>query len=202
MWVPKHKHPLFDGEKQERSQKRWKDSESGDDSEHCTHVLSLIEQGAGKDFLNYDFYKNKLPILEDDFDLKGFKFWNFKKDFGGGYDTFRGIDFSYCEAWHSEYKNAVFLSCSLDFARFYNCTFEKCAFAFTHSVAGRFEKCRFIDCDFAEPCTWENGTFMNSTFKGCFLGETTPFLECYFDELFPPLKDVPDFAASTTTRLI
>jgi len=183
MWVPPYTHPLFDAEKQKVSRERWTDAVAGQGSQYHDRVLALIKAGAGKRFLNEEFCNGSFSILEDPQDLKGFEFWKLVQDFAGTGDTFWGIDLSYAQGWHLHIKNAVFYSCCLNFVSFYNCTFERCNFHFTHCLGAKFEKCKFIGCDFCEPCTWENTVLKNTTLQSCFLGETTPFRDCFFDDL-------------------
>ena len=182
MYVQPYKHPLNKSALRKRVRERWNDPKSGRESPYYELVLSLIKEGGGKHFLNYAFYRGELPILKDDLDLRGLKLWQIDQDFREGGDNFKGISFAYGEWWHCKFKNCVFYSCDLDFLEAYGCTFEKCAFVFTHFVGAKFEKCTFIDCDFGEPCSWENGTFLNTKFERCFLGQTTPFNECLFDD--------------------
>lgn len=182
MFVLHYTHPLFEARERERLRDRWTDAKTGQKTASYDKVLAGIRDGAGSDFLNIQFYDGQLPDLDNDRDLRGIQLSGVDKDFGPG-DTFKGLDFRYAEFWHCHLKNAVFYSCSLDFARFYNCTFENCAFAFTSFLAVRMEKCRFVDCDLPEACSLENVMAVNSTFDRCFFGPTTPFRDCYFDDL-------------------
>lgn len=181
MWIPHYIHPLFSEQKRDTYRKRWTDPETHRETKTFERVTALIKEGAGEGFLNHDFFRGNLPGLDDDLDLKGLKIWEVELEPERG-DTFKGMSFDYSEVWHSKFKKVVFLSCRFNFARFYNCIFEDCSFVFTHFVGATFEKCQFIRCDFAEPCNWENGMFKNTQFDGCFLGERTPFSDCYFDD--------------------
>ncbi len=182
MYVQPFKHPFFKVKSREEVRARWTDPDTNRDSSSYDVVIAGIEEGAGKHFLNGPFYRGELPILKDDLDLRGLKLWKIDHDFSSGGDNFKGISFNHGEWWHCNFRNCVFFGCSLDFLEAYNCTFEKCAFVFTHFVGAKFEKCSFVDCDFGEPCSWENGNFLNTTFEGCFLGRTSPFNECRFDD--------------------
>jgi uncharacterized protein YjbI with pentapeptide repeats len=182
MYVPYYKHPLFKNDERAKFRERWLDPKTNQENACYQKIIYLIQNSPGKHMLNSDFYNGNLPTIEDDLDLRGFKIWKLEQDFCDSGDTFKGLNFSHSEFWHSNIKNAVFYSCSFDFSRFYNCTFENCAFAFTNMVGAKFEKCKFIECDFGEPCTWENVMLVDTKFSKCFLGRTTPFFECYFDD--------------------
>lgn len=177
-----YKHPLYRLEDKKKYRERWFDPATNMENESYKAILKMIEEGAGKHFLNIPFYRGELPVLEDDLDLKGFKFWKLETDFSDGGDNFRGIDFSYGDFMHCHFKEAVFQSATMNFATLYSCTFEDCVFIPTTFLGSTFEKCRFINCDFPERCSFENVTFINSEFDGCFLGATTPFRECFFDD--------------------
>ncbi len=181
MFIQPYKHPLYRIDQREKYRNRWIDSETNQETESYKTVIALINEGAGKHFLNDLFYRNRLPELESDLDLKGLKLWKIELDFGDR-DNFKGISFAHGEWWHCNFINCVFYSCDLDFLEAYGCTFNKCAFVFTHFIGAKFRNCNFIDCDFGEPCSWENGEFINTVFESCFLGQTTPFSDCYFDD--------------------
>lgn len=183
MFEPSYKHPLFNAKERENYRERWTDSSTG--QETASRVLALIKQGAPEEFLRTPFYQRELPILENCDDLRGFCFDQIVQDFGGNGagSNFAGVDFTYSEFRHCHFRNAVFFSSSLRFVRLYNCTFERCVFAFTSFLGAQVEKCRFTACDFPEACSFENVEVRNSVFDECFLGETTPFRDCCFDDL-------------------
>jgi len=141
-------------------------------------VMELIRRGAGEDFLEADYQSGKLPILENEWDLKGFHIFQEDIDFSHN-DNFEGIDFSYSEFWHSKFKNALF-HCNMSFSKFYNCTFENCVFSFNHCYASLFEKVTFINCDFIEYDTFINCSFIETTFNNAFF-PCNVFHDCSFD---------------------
>src|SRR5229473_1736103 len=189
MFVPYYMHPLFKLEDRERYQNRWRDPGTGEENSTHQKVLEFIKQGGGKYFLDLAFSRRELPILEDDRDLKGINLSSIEQDFGGDRDNFKGINFRYAEFWNCHFKNAAFYSCSLEFVEFFNCTFENCGFAFVGFLGAKMEKCVFRQCDFAEHCSFESTTVVNSMFDGCFFGRQTPFQECFFDDL-TSIKDM------------
>ena len=182
MFVAFYKHPLFNPEERAICRKRWTETPAG--QETASRVLGLIREGAQEEFLNNPFYHNELPILENSYDLNGFRFYQVEQDFAGegAGDNFKGIDFKHSQFSHCHFINAVFYSSSLEFVTLFNCTFERCIFGFTSFLGAKIERCKFIECDFVESCSFENVEILNSVFDKCFLGETTPFRECYFDD--------------------
>lgn len=185
MFVPYYTHALFDPSERTKCRERWTGSRAGGCS-YTEIVERLLNEGAEEGFLHEAFGRGELPILDHGSDLRGFHFWKIDQDFrrdGNCGDNFKGLDLSYSEFWHCHFKNAVFYSSSLAFTEFYNCTFEDCAFAFTGFLGAKIRKSRIVRCDFAEPCSLENVSMIDSVFDECFLGETTPFRDCFFDDL-------------------
>lgn len=181
MFIHSYNHPRFKPHDREKYRERWFDS-SGLENDCFKKVLKLMQDGAGKHFLNYDFYKGNLPTIEDDLDLKGLRLQKVALCFDGTSDTFKGINFDHVQFFNCTFKKIVFYSCTANFAEFYGCTFEDCAFVFFHTLGSEFEKCSFLRADFGEPCRWENVKILNSKFDKCFFGRTTPFSDCYFDD--------------------
>ena len=142
-------------------------------------ILAMIHDGAGEDFLQWDFEAHRLGFLEDMWDLKGFKIFDQQFKFSGG-DTFEAINFSYAEFYHSKFDNAVF-NCHIDFARVFNCDFVNCVFSFNGCYATRFENCRFANCEFFEQNSFTNCVFENVVFRDCFIPARV-FFDCSFDE--------------------
>lgn len=182
MYTNYYNHLLFKPKEREKFRERWNDI-SGRENECHERVLDLMKEGGGKHFLNYDFFNGTLPTLEHDLDLRGLRLQSVVFDFDGKMDNFKGIDFSHVEFYNCTFKKAVFFSCTANFPEFYNCTFEDCAFVFFNIFGAVFEKCTFVRADFAERCSWENSKFINVHFSKCFFGPTTPFADCYFDDL-------------------
>ena len=158
-------------------QERW---ETNKGKEIQEYIIEKIKQGAGEDFLQYDFEKGKLPILEDEWDLKGIQIWKLDTTFPQN-DTFEAIDFSYSRFWHSKFKKAAFVGGGGgSFARVYNCDFTNCLFYLCGWRGCTFEKVRFINCDFMEHTYFVNCEFKNCEFTNCFLKENI-FSDCLFD---------------------
>jgi hypothetical protein len=140
----------------------------------------MIQEGAGEDFLQWDFEAGRLGFLENMWDLKGLPVFQQRFEFPDGGDTFEAIDFSYAEFHHSQFINAVF-NCHIDFARIYNCEFVNCVFCFNGCYATVLERCKFTNCEFFESNSFTNCVFKNVEFRNCFICERI-FFECKFDE--------------------
>lgn len=144
------------------------------------YIIEKIKKGAGEDFLQYDFQSGKLPILENEWDLKGIQIWQLDITFPKN-DTFEAIDFSYSRFWHSKFKTAAFVGGGGgSFARIYNCQFINCLFYLCGWRGCTFEKVKFIKCDFMEHTYFVNCEFKDCEFVDCFLKENV-FSDCLFD---------------------
>ena len=105
-------------EELKKYQERWQTDKGRKIQEY---IVKKIKVGAGEDFLQYDYEVGKLPILENEWDLKGIQIWKLDITFPKN-DTFEAIDFSYSRFWHSKFKNAAFVGGGGgSFARIYNC---------------------------------------------------------------------------------
>src|SRR6476660_6177717 len=155
MFVSIDRLPQFNPIRQQRYRRRWDARENGDLRDR---VLALIRGGAAEHFLQRDFEGRRLASLEDMYDLKGLQIFDERFGFPDS-DTFKAIDFSYAQFYHSTFNNAVF-NCYIAFARIHNCEFRRCIFSFNHTYGTTFEKCRFIECEFVE-----NNTFTNCRFQ-------------------------------------
>ena len=194
MFTSLHLLPQFNGNESVKYQYRWKDYNGRQIFEK---IIKMIENGAGEDFLEYDFDKGNLGFLENKGDLKGVDI--FKKDinFPEG-DNFEGIDFSYAQFYHSKFHNANFIESSFEFARLYNCVFENCLFAFSTFYGCKIEKVKFINCDFVENNAMTNCVFNETKYKNCFYSNVL-FSDCKFDSntsLDAP-KDKPSSSFNT-----
>jgi len=185
MYIPFYTHPSFSEEERRNLRNRWNDPQTGEETASLRLVKQLIAAGAKEEFLNEPYYSGRLPVIEYDGDLRGLHFWELEQDFGGDYAgaNFKGIDLSHSEFYHCHIRNAVFYSSSLRFAQFVNCIFEQCTFAFTAFLGSTIRNSVFTGCEFQEACCFENVKIVNSQFNKCFLGETTPFNDCWFDSL-------------------
>jgi len=158
-------------------QERWNDS---DGLRLRDKILKMIRNGAGEDFLQWDFEQGKMGFLENMWDLRGIDIHQEDINFPYG-DNFEGIDFSYAKFYHSKFKNAVFISTAFNFTTLHNCEFINCIFLFTGFYGSTSEKTKFINCDFIEGDKITNCDFRQSKFVNCFyLGRL--FFDCRFDE--------------------
>lgn len=164
-------------EELKKYQERWE----SDIGKHIQEkIIEEIKKGAGEDFLQYDFQSGKLPILENEWDLKGIQIWKLDIIFPNT-DTFEAIDFSYSRFWHSKLKNAAFVGGGGgSFARIYNCQFTNCLFYLCGWRGCTFEKVKFTKCDFMEHTYFVNCEFKDCEFVDCFLKENI-FFDCLFD---------------------
>lgn len=176
MYTPIHLLPQFDRIELEKYQNRWEDSNG---KQILEKIIKMIENGAGEDFLEYDFEQGKLGFLEDMWDLKGIDIFGEDIKFPEG-NNFKSIDFSYAQFYHSKFRNAIFFNSSFKFARLYNCEFINCLFTSNSFYGCTFEKVRFIDCDFVENNSVINCGFMETEYKNCFYN-TVLFFDCKFD---------------------
>jgi hypothetical protein len=176
MFTPIHLLPQFSGAKRTKYEDRWH-TEQGQELEK--KVIAMIHDGAGEDFLQWEFEQGRLGFLEDMWDLKGLSIFSQQFAFKGG-DTFEAINFSYAQFYHSKFDNAVF-NCRINFARIYNCDFVNCLFSFNGCYSSVFENCRFTNCEFFEHNSFTNCIFKNVTFRDCFIPDRV-FFDCNFDE--------------------
>jgi uncharacterized protein YjbI with pentapeptide repeats len=175
MFTPIHLLPQPSSHDYRNYKERWNTPEGRDLQ---SKILQLVKNGAGEDFLESDFQNGNLGFLEDEGDLRGFRF--FQQDFNfPARDTFAGIDFSYAEFYHTKMANAVF-ACTIRFAKIYNCTFERCTFASSSFFASTLEKVKFIDCDFEGRHLFTNCSFAHTTFQNTFFSDRA-FSDCSFD---------------------
>jgi len=176
MFTPIHLLPQFNGIESGKYQNRWRDF---NEKKLLDKIIKMIEDGAGEDFLEWDFDKGKLGFLENKGDLKGINI--FKKDinFPKG-DNFEGIDFSYAQFYHSKFHNATFVESSFGFASLYNCVFENCLFAYNTFYGCTIEKVKFINCDFIENNAMTNCVLIETEYNNCFYSNVL-FSDCKFD---------------------
>lgn len=158
-------------------QERWHTTEGYKIQEY---IIEKIKNGAGEDFLQYDYEVGKLSILENEWDLRGIEIWKLDITFPK-HDTFEAIDFSYSRFWHSKFKNAAFVGGGGGaFTRIYNCQFINCLFYLCGWRGCTFENVEFVECDFMEHTYFVNCEFKNCEFTNCFLKENI-FSDCLFD---------------------
>lgn len=176
MFTPLHLLPQFNGNESVKYQNRWRDYNGRQIFEK---IIKMIENGAGEDFLEWDFDKGNLGFLENKGDLKGVNI--FKKDinFPKG-DNFEGIDFSYGKFYHSKFNNATFIESSFGFSSLYNCVFKNCLFAYNSFYGCTIEKVKFINCDFVENNAMSNCVLIETEYKNCFYNNVL-FTDCKFD---------------------
>jgi hypothetical protein len=172
-----HLLPSADSERRELYQRRW---EKDDGSALRDKILRMIRDGAGEDFLQWDYEQHNLGFLENESDLKGLNIFDegitFPSD-GSGW--FEGTDFSYGQFYHSKFRRAVF-SANVDFSRVYNCEFIDCFFSFNGFCGATLEKTKFANCDFIERNSFTNCDLKDVEFTHCFAPENV-FVDCRFD---------------------
>jgi hypothetical protein len=169
--------PRNNFEARRQARERW-ENEPG--PQLYDYILSKIREGAGEDFLQWDFESGKLGFLKDYWDLAGMKLFNEEIVFPNG-DNFENIDFSYSEFWHSKFTSACFPQTHFSFARLYNVSFKKCLFHLANFYGCEIEKCTFEDCDFVEGNGFSNCEIKDTTYRNCFMDENI-FRNCRFDE--------------------
>jgi uncharacterized protein YjbI with pentapeptide repeats len=176
MFTPLHLLPQFNGNESAKYQNRWRDF---NEKKMLDKIIKMIENGAGEDFLEWDFDNKKLGFLENKGDLKGIDIFEKDINFPKG-DNFEGIDFSYGQFYHSKFHNATFVESSFGFASLYNCVFENCLFAFNTFYGCKIEKVKFINCDFVENNAMTNCVLIETKYKNCFYNGVL-FSDCKFD---------------------
>lgn len=178
MFTPIHLLPRIDIEKKELYQQRW-EKEGGPALKD--KILQMIRDGAGEDFLQWEFEKGRLGFLENMWDLKGVNI--FKEDLtfsGDDSGWFENIDFSHAEFYHSKFRRATFSPSTMNFSRIYNCEFIDCTFSFSAFYGARFEKVTFRNCNFIEHNDFTNCDLREVEFNDCFVPDSI-FTDCRFD---------------------
>jgi uncharacterized protein YjbI with pentapeptide repeats len=176
MFIPIIELSLYDPEEQQEVTSRW---ETPHGRQHYDFIMEKIREGAGEDFLQWDFENGNLQgFLRDMWDLRGFSFFNKSIDFPPA-DNFEAIDFSYAQFYHSTLKKCCFIGTRFNFAKFYNCNFVNCTFLFTTWRGCTFEKCSFQNTDFVEICKFINCSFTASEFTRYFTCASL-FEDCKF----------------------
>jgi len=176
MFTPIHLLSRYNPAAAAKYERRW---ESPEGQPLRSKVLQMIRDGAGEDFLQWEFEQGRLGFLESMYDLKGLQI--FKEDITFPPDnTFEAIDFSYASFYHSKLRNAVFMS-TLNFCRIYNCEFVDCVFVFNSFYGTTLERVKFIKCEFRERNGFTNCVMADVEFVDCFIPENI-FIDCKFDE--------------------
>ena len=141
----------------------------------------MIREGAGEDFLQWEFESHKLGFLESMWDLKGINIFRENLSFAGaGSGWFEAIDFSYAQFYHTTFRRAEFSPATFNFARIYNCEFVECTFTFAGFYGSTLEKVKFTNCNFIEQNSFTNCGFTAVEFINCFMPENI-FTDCRFD---------------------
>jgi len=168
--------PRFEPEKSDLYQQRW---EKDQGPALMEKILAMIRDGAGEDFLQWEFENRRLGFLESMWDLKGIHIDAENLNFAGG-DSFEAIDFSYAQFYHSKFHRATFGPATFNFARIYNCEFVDCTFCFAGFYGSALEKVKFTNCNFIEQNSFTNCNLRAVEFKNCFIPESI-FGDCRFD---------------------
>jgi hypothetical protein len=178
MFTPIHLLPRVDPEKRDLYQQRWEKDEGPDLRKK---ILQMIRDGAGEDFLQWEFENHQLGFLESMNDLKGINIFEENFNFEGeDSGWFEAIDFSYAQFYHSKFRSAEFSPATLNFARIYNCEFVDCTFGFAGFYGSTLEKVKFTNCNFIEQNSFTNCDLRAVEFKNCFIPESI-FGDCRFD---------------------
>ena len=130
-------------------------------------ILTMIRNGAGEDFLQWDFEQGKLGFLEDMWDLKGLVLQKEDIEFPKA-DNFEAIDFSYASLYNCKFKNATFYSSHSSFVRFSNCELVDCVFSLAGFYGSTLDRVKFVNCDFVEHNTLVNCDLRNVQLQSCF----------------------------------
>jgi hypothetical protein len=177
MFTPLHLLPQYDLKIQAKYQERW-DTEEGGTIRDV--VLEKIKAGGGEDFLQEEYERGRLGLLETMWDLKGLRISG-EIDFPKG-DNFEGIDFSYAVFANCKFRNACFPGTVFRFTKFCNCEFIDCIFVYTGFFAATLEKTVFRHCDFMEHNNLLNCDCRDVKIIDCFMSDRI-FLDSRFDEL-------------------
>mgnify|MGYP001601910208 CR=1 FL=1 len=177
MFTPIYLLPQYNGKDCDKYQSRWDTSQG---IEIRNKVLKMIRDGAGEDFLQWDFEHKELGFLESMWDLKGIDIYNEKIDFPTD-DNFEAIDFTYASFYHSKFRNATFPGTGFGFSKIYNCEFADCVFSRTSFYSATLEGSKFINCDFIEHNSITNCELREVKFERCFVYKNI-FFNCKFDE--------------------
>lgn len=177
MFKPIYDLRLYEFNEQKEVRDRWVSFEN-----HALfiHVLNLIKNGAGEDFLVNDVQNGILKgFLRDEYDLRGLSISSEDISFPDG-DNFQGIDFSYCQFGNCIFKNCYFRAC-FDFGRLLKSTFINCIFHCTSFLGTTIVECKFIDCIFIEGVRFTNCSFENTKYLHYFIDDNI-FFDCKFDD--------------------
>lgn len=177
MFIPIYRLPQYSSTELDKYRNRWEDEHGRRLGEH---ILRMIREGAGEDFLQWEFEQGRLGFLEDMWDLKGFRIFDEQFDFPPR-DTFETINFSYASFYHSKFRNATFSQPIFNFAEIYNCEFVNCVFSFVTFFGCSIEKTKFIACEFVERNSMTNCSFSEVKFENCYFVRRL-FFDCKFDE--------------------
>ena len=167
--------PNYDRDEAWKARERW--AEDGDVS---AKVIELIRDGAGADFLEWEFESGQLGFMKNQWDLAGLHLFNEDIQFPKG-DNFKSINLSYAQFWHSKFDNAAFFQSYFGFARLFNVEFCNCVFSYTHFYGVRLEECSFINCEFVGENGFFNCEILDTKFDNCFF-DKNKIVDCKFDE--------------------
>jgi hypothetical protein len=178
MYTPIHLLPRIDPEKRNLYQQRWEKEEG---PALRDKILQMIRDGAGEDFLQWEFENHRLGFLESMWDLKGLNIFSEDLTFAGeGSGWFEAIDFSYALFYHSKFRHAEFAPATFNFTKIYNCEFIDCTFSFSGFYGATLEKVKFTNCNFIEQNGFTNCDVREVEFTNCFVPENI-FTDCRFD---------------------
>ncbi len=162
-------------------------------------ILAKIREGAGEDFLQWDFEQGKLRLLEDYWDLKGILFQS--ESIGlSKFSLFEALNFSYASFYNSKFRNASFEGPIFNFTKIVGCEFTNCTFLYTYFYGTTIEKTRFVNCDFIDRNHFVNCDIKETNFTQCFYNPSL-FNDCKFDEetIFDNPLNNPSYAPDSAT---
>ncbi len=175
MFTPTHQLSQHDRKEAARYRGRW-DSPEGQVLADDLRVR--IRNGAGEDFLQWDFEQGQLGFLEDYHDLRGLELHGEDITFPRG-DNFENVDFSYASWYNCTFRGACFIS-RFNFTRLFRCEFRNCTFAFNRFFGSRLEHVKFINCQFVENNSFINCDCVDLQVRNSFFSEDL-FTDCRFD---------------------
>jgi len=178
MFTPIYLLPQYSTKDSQTYRTRWEDPAG---QRVRDQILRMIREGAGEDFLQWDFEQGRLGFLEDMWDLRGIQIFREQIEFPQRALLFEGINFSYGSFFHSTFTNATFDQTTFDFAEIYNCEFVNCVFSFASFFGCTLTKTKFVGCEFVERDTMTNCMLSEVTFEKCFFVRRL-FVNCKFDE--------------------
>lgn len=175
MFTPIHQLAKQDRKEAARYRERWNSPEG---QALADDLRVRIRNGAGEDFLQWDFEQGRLGFLEDYHDLRGLELQGEDITFPRG-DNFENVDFSYASWYNCTFRSACFIS-RFNFTRLFRCEFRDCTFAFNSFFGSQLEHVTFVNCQFVENNSFDNCDCVDLQVRKTFFSEDL-FTDCRFD---------------------